>query len=626
LIIVTELADGSLADRYEKCKEKGLDAVPPRELLGYLYEASEALDYLHANHVTHRDIKPANLLLVGRHVKVADFGLARLLEKEATQQGTTVGTPAYMAPEVWAQGLSGHSDQYSLAVLYAELRRGAFPFGYDSLPSLMYAHLNRPPELDPLDGAEQAVLRRALAKDPKKRYPSCLAFVKDLNAAVSQRRKASASGIAQSTPSSITAVVARSPAPPSLPATQTYPTTGSSLPVGLSSFWLRFLILSVFLVSIGLGALLWNLLMKRGKEPLELTQPNPMVFKRDGEQAVVTQDPPNVPAVPERGKEQPVPRQPAEPPRLKPTVILGVQTDHNIRFDPNGVFSPDGSLFAASAYDFDTAEAHAIVWDTATGKEVANLRGHRQSNTRVAFDADGSRLASGSHDKSAMVWSIKTGKELFRVEDFPGQVVSVAFSPNGKYLATGSYSIATVCDANTGAKLFDFKGHRQGIERLAFSPDSSQLAICQYNEDAGVKLFEVKQGGAERTLKRDIVDWVVSVSFSPDGRYVVADGSKAIWVWLTKNDVHRFKFKHATYTNGIGFSKDGKRLLAASSDGDGYRVILESWDLDTGVEGPRRMYSAGTYIKNFAVSQDYERIASLKNDREFQLWQIPAAK
>jgi hypothetical protein len=179
LYLVMELADGSLRDRFQECRNAGLPGIPRPELLGYVREAAEALDYLHAQRVSHRDINPQNILLQQRHAKVADFGLASLQEP-GTMTATGAGTPVYMPPEGWCGCVSPHSDQYSLAITYTELRLGRPPFLSRDLPTLMLDHLERPPALSALPEGEQQVLDKALAKDPDQRFPSCLEFAEAL--------------------------------------------------------------------------------------------------------------------------------------------------------------------------------------------------------------------------------------------------------------------------------------------------------------------------------------------------------------------------------------------------------------------------------------------------------------
>ncbi len=189
LYIVMALAEGSLRERARQCKKQGLTGIPVDELLRYTQEASEALDYFHGKSVMHRDIKPENILLLANHVQLADFGLARVLERVRDNHATMSGTPSYMAPEVWQNQLSPHSDQYSLAATFAELRLGHEPFHGSSLIEIMRQHVEGDPDLAGMEQAEQQVVRKALAKDPDRRYPSCQDFAQALRKALATGRE-----------------------------------------------------------------------------------------------------------------------------------------------------------------------------------------------------------------------------------------------------------------------------------------------------------------------------------------------------------------------------------------------------------------------------------------------------
>lgn len=183
LLVISELADGSLRDRYVQCLEQGLGGIPREELLSYLRDTADALDYLTEKHqLQHLDIKPENLLLLAGHSKVADFGLVKAVG-DKTQSLVGGMTPAYAPPEVFQGNPSRQSDQYSLAVLYQELLTGVLPFDGQNVAELTLQHLHDDPNLAPLGENDHFAVSRALSKDPEHRYESCTDFVRALQGA-----------------------------------------------------------------------------------------------------------------------------------------------------------------------------------------------------------------------------------------------------------------------------------------------------------------------------------------------------------------------------------------------------------------------------------------------------------
>jgi serine/threonine protein kinase len=184
LIIITELADRTLWDRFRECRSGGTPGVPREELLGYMEETAEALDLMNEEfQLQHLDIKPQNLFLVHNHIKVADFGLAKDMGDKAAATITGGVTPVYAAPETFDGWLSRYSDQYSLAIVYQEILTGQRPFTGSTMRQLVLQHLQASPDLTSLPIADRTVVGRALNKNPDERFPTCVEFVKALRAA-----------------------------------------------------------------------------------------------------------------------------------------------------------------------------------------------------------------------------------------------------------------------------------------------------------------------------------------------------------------------------------------------------------------------------------------------------------
>ena len=179
-------------------REEG--ALDPYRAVALAGQLAEALDAAHAAGLIHRDIKPSNALVAtvgGReHVYLCDFGLSKEAAGDTTLSGTgaLVGTVKYMAPEVIRTGIASPSaDIYSLGCLLFECLAGRAPFPGPTEAAVIYGHLEEPPPRvtevrSSLPRAFDAVLARALRKDPERRWTS--------GAELAQAARAALTGIA----------------------------------------------------------------------------------------------------------------------------------------------------------------------------------------------------------------------------------------------------------------------------------------------------------------------------------------------------------------------------------------------------------------------------------------------
>lgn len=170
--------------------------LPFQETIQYICQVLDALGYAHEEGVFHQDIKPANILIDERFKRpmVADFGIARTVWAEYSSTSTLFGTPLYMSPEHASRSLiDGRTDIYSAGVILMEMTAGSLPTHNEPPVDMIKRKRTepdtfftaRPSEINPTIGHElEAIILKAIASDPEKRFADCLEFKRALEAYV----------------------------------------------------------------------------------------------------------------------------------------------------------------------------------------------------------------------------------------------------------------------------------------------------------------------------------------------------------------------------------------------------------------------------------------------------------
>jgi len=205
--IVMEYLSGPSLASYLRNLHSRNERMPSHQVARLLKGLTAALDYAHSQGVIHRDIKPGNILLHSKTEEttldkplprdvdgiLTDFGLVRIANTASqTASGTVSGTPSYMSPEQ-ARGdkTDQHTDIYSVGIVLYEMLAGRVPFEADTSLSIIYMQINEPPPPIPgISPAVQAVLDRALKKNPLDRYSSSREMAGDFFRAIGMTAEA----------------------------------------------------------------------------------------------------------------------------------------------------------------------------------------------------------------------------------------------------------------------------------------------------------------------------------------------------------------------------------------------------------------------------------------------------
>ena len=182
--IVMELIDGITLKQY--MEKKGV--LNWKETLHFAIQIGKALDHAHSRGIVHRDIKPHNVMVLKNgSVKVADFGIARVMSKSNTLTKEALGSVHYISPEQAKGGrVDSRSDIYSLGVVMYEMMTGRPPFDGESPVAVAIQHINgnaaMPSTLNPnIPGGLEQIIMKAMSRNPAMRYPTEAAMLYDMD-------------------------------------------------------------------------------------------------------------------------------------------------------------------------------------------------------------------------------------------------------------------------------------------------------------------------------------------------------------------------------------------------------------------------------------------------------------
>jgi WD40 repeat protein/serine/threonine protein kinase len=671
---VMELVKGIPITRY--CDQEQLG---PQERLGLFIPVCQAVQHAHQKGIIHRDLKPSNILIGlydGQPVpKVIDFGVAKATQQRLTERtlftevGRIIGTLEYMAPEQAELNnldIDTRADIYALGVLLYELLTGSPPFTGQQLRSAAFSEMLRMiREVEPpmpstrLSSSEQLpaiaakrrleprqltrvirgdldwITMKCLEKERRRRYETANALAMDLQCYLTDEP-----------------VLAGPPSPR----------------YRLRKFLRRnrrsVLAAAVVLLASLTGALVstWQAVRATSAEQLAQEDRDKAVqaeakVKHERDQAIAASQRAVEAEHQEKKRAQELQQErdhtldaltEAKRHLANSSVLLAqsacngndgfVLANHFLDRVPaafrhwewyylkrqyqGGLFTLQGHRDEVTSVAFSSDGSRIVsgsldktlrIWNARTGQPLLQLQGHTSGVTSVSWSPDGSRVASGSLDDTVRVWDAHTGQTLLLCSEHGEIVTSVAWSHDGSRIVSGSRDgTALIWDARTGKTLFELKGHSRAVSSVAWSADDSRVVTG--SSDLTVRIWDAGSGELLHHLKGHMT-LVVSVAWSDDNSHIASTGGDGdlVRIWDARTGEVLRKFKSRYHVKSLAWSGDGSRVVISQ-----FKSVCVS-DARTG-QLLHEFQGHGAEVKSVAYSGDGSHIVSGSADHTVRVW------
>ncbi len=563
----------------------------------YLRQAASALQYAHDHGIVHRDIKPANFLLrieSGNtvHLLLSDFGLAKFFSSSSATS-TILGTPIYMAPEQFDGIAEPASDQYALAVMIYQFLAGRPPFEGDPL-RLMHQHVEAtPPPLRSyvasLPTEVGDVFARALAKNPKDRYPSISAFAQ----AFAQGRIVQPNGFVPpfSPPTMVMEQRNRRPPTAALPVSNPEPLSSTVQMQGRQQFAQPLAAAT---------ASPYDAPTVNSEPPKQVNQSAfaPTVFPNPSTQDVMHTG----------MKSYPTPiasSSPLSPSDTVPFLQQKVSRRSAVGWIVGGVAAV-GIAGGAGLYFYkrNRLPAHAL----------HVLRGHTNAVTSVNWSPDGTQLVSGARDNTARLWSGVSGQNTLTYSGHSLAVLTVAWSPNGQLIASGSKDKSVQVWDTTGAVHNSFGNLAGAVSTVMWLRNGLGLFVGTLYD--GVHEFILSSG---RSVGQGSQTIVRSMALAPDGGYLAVgleSGVIAVTDLRVTHKTNQYYTGHHGPVIALAWSKDSALLATGSTD-----KTASIWDVAS-TQTIKTLPHPGSVTGVAWDPHALTRLATSCSDKSVSLWDV----